>query len=99
MRCFKALLIAIFVVSSLPTTRALSAEPKSSSIARKPQTKCPIQGEAIDKKLFTDYKGKRIYFCCSGCVDTFKKDPEKYMSAMDKEGIELEKSPAGSPNK
>jgi YHS domain-containing protein len=28
------------------------------------------------------YKGKIIGFCCPDCVDTFKKDPEKYMATL-----------------
>jgi len=41
-----------------------------------------------------DYKGERVYFCCAGCPDTFKKNPEKYMKKLKAEGIELEKVPA-----
>jgi hypothetical protein len=29
--------------------------------------------------IYTDYKGKRIYFCSEGCRETFKKNPDKYM--------------------
>jgi YHS domain-containing protein len=34
--------------------------------------------DAAKKKLFADYKGKRYYFCCPGCVPPFKADPAKY---------------------
>lgn len=43
------------------------------------QKKCPVMGGDIDKKVFTDYKGRRIYFCCGGCIEKFKKNPEKYL--------------------
>jgi len=46
------------------------------------QTTCPVMGGAIDKTIFTEYKGKKVYFCCKGCVDTFKADPEKYVSKL-----------------
>jgi len=59
-----------------------------------PQTTCPVMGGAIDKKVFTDYQGKRIYFCCTGCVDDFKKDPEKYLKKLEEQGVILEESPA-----
>ncbi|HDQ25721.1 MAG TPA: YHS domain-containing protein [bacterium] len=26
-----------------------------------------------------EYKGKTYYFCCAGCPEAFKKDPEKYI--------------------
>jgi len=49
------------------------------------QTKCPVMGGAIDEKVYTDYNGKRIYFCCPGCLEMFKKDPEKYVKKMQAE--------------
>ena len=58
-----------------------------------PQTICPVQGGKIDKNVYTDYQGKRIYFCCSGCIDDFKKDPEKYLKKMEEQGVTPEKSP------
>ncbi len=58
-----------------------------------PQTECPIQGGKIDKNLYTDYQGKRIYFCCSGCADDFKKDPDKYLKKMEEQGVTLENAP------
>jgi Cu(I)/Ag(I) efflux system membrane fusion protein len=56
----------------------------------KPQTLCPIMGGAINKEFFTDYNGMRIYFCCGGCDQTFKADPEKYLEQMRAAGIEPE---------
>ena len=44
--------------------------------------KCPIQGEDIDPKVTTTYKGKTVAFCCESCIDDFKKDPEKYMKTI-----------------
>ncbi len=46
------------------------------------QTTCPVMGMAIDKKVFTEYKGKKVYFCCSACKPEFEKDPEKYISKL-----------------
>ena len=62
----------------------------------KPQTVCPVQGDAIDKSLYVDYKGYRIYFCCKGCPETFKKNPEKYMKKLKESGVTLEKTPKGA---
>jgi len=31
---------------------------------------------------FADYQDKRVYFCCPGCVQTFQKDPEKYLKRI-----------------
>jgi len=46
------------------------------------QTTCPVMGGAIDKDIFTEYKGKRVYFCCAGCVEKFKANPEKYLDKL-----------------
>ncbi|UCF00502.1 MAG: YHS domain-containing protein [Planctomycetota bacterium] len=46
------------------------------------QTICPIMGEAINKDIYTEYKGKKVYFCCSGCAEKFKADPEKYIAKL-----------------
>ena len=47
------------------------------------QTTCPIMvGKPIDKAVFTEYKGKKVYFCCPGCDSKFKEDPEKYIAKL-----------------
>lgn len=46
------------------------------------QTTCPVMGGAIDKTIFVEYKGKKVYFCCPGCVETFKANPEKYIAKL-----------------
>ena len=48
------------------------------------QALCPVMGGKINKAIFTDYNGKRIYFCCPPCVKAFESDPEKYMKALEK---------------
>ena len=47
-----------------------------------PQSTCPVMGGPIDKSVYVDYKGKRVYFCCAGCPETFKQDPEKYLKIL-----------------
>lgn len=59
-----------------------------------PQTICPVMGGKIDKNVYVDYQGKRIYFCCASCKKQFEKDPEKYMKKLQDEGVTLEKSPS-----
>ena len=53
---------------------ALAEEPAATDGPR-PQTTCPVMGGKINKELFADYDGKRIYFCCPGCVKKFEADP------------------------
>lgn len=78
--------LAVLMAISLVLTAAASLA------ADKPQTKCPVSGEAIDmaKSPHVDYQGQRIYFCCDKCPVKFKADPEKYFDQIAKDGIVLE---------
>ena len=58
------------------------------------QTQCPILAGKINKNIYTDYQGKRIYFCCSECISDFKKNPDKYIKEMEDKGIQPDKTPA-----
>lgn len=44
---------------------------------------CPVMGTVIKDKSkavgHQDVDGKRYYFCCDGCPDSFKEDPQKYI--------------------
>ncbi len=46
--------------------------------------KCPVTGEKLDPKTAVnyEYKGNTYWFCCADCVGQFKKDPDKYITAM-----------------
>ena len=47
------------------------------------QKTCPIMaGKPINKNLFTEYKGKKVYFCCPGCEPKFKENPEQYLTKL-----------------
>lgn len=50
-------------------------------------TICPVTGDKIvekDKATY-EYKGKIYNFCCSACVDQFKKGPEKFIKKVEEE--------------
>ncbi len=52
-------------------------------VASTEQTTCPVmEGNLINKDIFVEYKGKKVYFCCEGCDDAFLADPEKYVSKL-----------------
>ena len=58
----------------------------------KKQTTCPVmEGRAVNRDLFVDYQGQRIYVCCGGCVRQVRADPEKYLEKLTDAGIEIEK--------
>ena len=44
---------------------------------------CPVMdGMPIDKSIYVDHEGERVYFCCAGCPATFQAEPEKYMKRL-----------------
>lgn len=56
------------------------------------QTACPVSGEELNKSVYTDYEGRRVYFCCEKCVGTFLKDPAQYLRKMDHPEEKTDKS-------
>ena len=47
------------------------------------QKTCPVmEGNPINPNIFVEYEGKKVYFCCAGCPEKFKADPEKYLSKL-----------------
>jgi len=46
-------------------------------------TYCPVMPDMKTvKDIFSDYKGKRVYFCCLNCRASFDRDPEKYVGLL-----------------
>jgi len=51
---------------------------------------CPVTGEKINKDVGEgfkpsptyEYEGKVYNFCCAGCIDVFKKEPQKYIDKI-----------------
>jgi YHS domain-containing protein len=86
----KMIIAVVLVIGLLLSGYAFAADNTGKG---NPQTACPVMGGKVDRSVFTDYQGKRIYFCCSGCVDDFKKNPDKYMKQIEEQGIVLEQAP------
>ena len=57
-------------------------EPAEAVAAVVEQTTCPVMGGAINKAIFTEYKGKKVYFCCSLCKEKFEAEPDKYIAKL-----------------
>ncbi len=69
---------------------APAVEGASQQMALVPQKTCPVMGNPINKDLYCDVNGKRIYVCCGGCIDPIKKDPEKYLQKLKESGEQPE---------
>src|SRR5688500_169749 len=42
--------------------------------------KCPVSDDDADETITKEYKGRKIAFCCDGCVEDFDKDPKTYVA-------------------
>jgi YHS domain-containing protein len=59
-----------------------SDQPGSEAVGIEQKT-CPVmEGNAIDKNVFVEYKGKKAYFCCADCKAKFLANPEQYLSKL-----------------
>ncbi|MCR4317759.1 MAG: hypothetical protein NUW37_15565 [Planctomycetes bacterium] len=61
---------------------AETQETEASPVIDLGNAKCPVLGGNVNKNVFTDFEGFRIYFCCPGCDRRLKANPETYMSKL-----------------
>ena len=61
---------------------AVVAKTAAVAVSATEQTLCPIMDAPINKDLFVEYEGKKVYFCCAGCEKLFKENPEKYLAKL-----------------
>jgi YHS domain-containing protein len=61
---------------------AMAEDAAKEVVAAAEQTTCPVMGGAINKALFTEYQGKKVYFCCDGCKEKFEAAPEQYIAKL-----------------
>ena len=84
----KMLLVLILGVFVFGNSKVLFAQTINTEVNKKAEDVgnkiCPVSGEKIDEKLKAtyEYQGKIYNFCCSSCIEDFKKDPEKYIKKM-----------------
>ena len=74
----------------------VSAEQGAEGVEKHPQTLCPVMGNPINKEIYVDYRGQRVYFCCAGCDSSFLEDPQKYLDQMRAENIQIEQAKEGA---
>jgi YHS domain-containing protein len=87
---FSVIVLFVAGCANCPVHRMLfgSGEAKAAPAAAAPagtdiaQTQCPVLGGKVDPNVYVDYQGRRVYFCCPMCKDTFLKDPAKYLAKL-----------------
>ena len=70
------------VPPGFPDIGAFEYQPTNESTGKAQQRICPVMGGSINKDIFTEYKGRKVYFCCAGCKPMFEKAPEKYVGQL-----------------
>ena len=75
------LILANGCKKSEPTESSAPAIPEVAAAAIE-QTMCPVMDGAINKDIFTEYKGTKVYFCCPGCKEKFEQSPEQYVAKL-----------------
>jgi len=81
------LLVGLIMLNGCKKSEPETAEPSGTetvqaALATIEQTTCPVMAGAINKELYTEYKGKKVYFCCPGCKEKFEEEPEKYIAKL-----------------
>jgi YHS domain-containing protein len=62
------------------------------------QTTCPVSGhELAEKTIYTDYEGRRIYFCSENHRAEFSKDPTMYLKKMDQSDAQSSEKTSDEP--
>jgi YHS domain-containing protein len=65
------------------TTQETAQAVATEAMAAIEQTTCPVMdGNPIDKTLFVEYEGKKVYFCCKECEEKFLADPAEYVAKL-----------------
>ncbi len=99
MRSTRILSVLVILSIALMGCTRCSGRAKSCNVTceleSQQQTMCPVEGMKINKQLYSDHRGERVYFCCEGCIETFEKDPEKYIRKMKEDGVILDRIPDG----
>jgi YHS domain-containing protein len=81
-----AVVLAVGAVVMFGCKKEAPAAPASAngdgSVTQIEQKLCPVMGNPINPEVYTEYKGKRVYFCCPECKPKFEAEPEKYVSKL-----------------
>lgn len=59
------------------------------------QTQCPVMGGPIDRNLYHDHGGFRIYVCCPGCLETVQARAAEILAEQSQRGVVFERTPEG----
>ena len=79
----------------LSSTNLFAGNEKNNDKPRLPeglkyQTVCPVTGKEINKDIFLDIQGARVYFYNAEARDSMKANPDKYFKKAGEDGVVFE---------
>ncbi len=85
-----ALCVGLWLAPGCPASGAPPQAPSQApaASAMKEKSICPVMLEEVEdtsEAAYSDYKGKRYYFCCPACKPKFDKNPRKYIRALERQ--------------
>jgi hypothetical protein len=108
MRKILTALAILCMLMAVTTSISCSSRDRGEQNQEKTETSTPAKiyqmrdafsGKLVNRRIYTDYEGKRIYFCCPNSRDDFLKDPEKYINKFKELGITLQDAPTPKGNR
>ena len=63
------------------------------SVKLQRQSLCPVSGEKVDRSVWADYQGKRIYLHCELAKKSFLEKPETFYKKLIEEHVALDDIP------
>jgi len=97
----KTILLAL-AIAAVPVLAGAQTTKKTAKKADKPMH-CAVMPSnkvnvalATKNHMYADYNGRRYFFCCGGCPQSFAKNPAKYAKA---DSIALPKALKKAPKK
>ena len=67
-----------------PTKYSEKAAQQKAVLAKMPrvQVNCPLSGRPIDKEIFVEVAGEKVYTCCNNCKSRYAANPGKYAAKL-----------------
>ena len=84
----KTITISFLFITAITSFAYAADQHNHNAIADTQQTQttntyCPVMPDMqTNPEIFTDYKGKKVYFCCNNCKAAFAREPEKYLDQL-----------------
>ncbi len=68
--------------ATTPATGTAPSKNSGAQVVDIGNTKCIVSGDDVSSTT-VEYQGKLYHLCCSDCLADFKKDPAKYVRALE----------------